>query len=89
MDKYEQFAKADNEFFKTPVYGITEDVESTTLHVTISKEYHELILESLQELFPDEEFQPYCVPLSDELDIERIIQNMKDKLETVESVESE
>ena len=89
MDRYEQFAKADNEFFKTPVYGITEDVSSTTLHVTISKEYHESILKSLQELFPDEEFQPYCVPLGDEFDIDRIIQNMNDKLETVESVESD
>ena len=89
MDKFDEFSKKDGEFFQTPIYGIFENVSSITLHATITKEHHESMLESLQKLFPDEEFGIYCLPLSDKLDIERVSRNLISKMETLEPVESD
>ena len=85
MDKFDKFSKKNDEFFKTPIYGIFEDVSSNTLHATITEEHHEAMLKSLQELFPDEDFGTYCIPLWDEMDIERIYRNLNSKMEAFES----
>ena len=71
-NKSEKFWKKDEEFFKTPVYGIFEDVSATTLHVTMTEEHHKLVLESLKKQFPKFHFETYCIPLGDEFDYDKI-----------------
>ncbi len=63
-------------FFDTLIYGIVEDVSSETLHVTISKDFHETTLKYMKMIFPDKDLQTYYVPLSHKLDIERINRNL-------------
>lgn len=71
-NKSEKFSKIDDVFFKTPIYGIFEDADSDTLHITITKEHHKLMLESLKFQFPDKDFKSYCAPLADEVNMDRI-----------------
>jgi len=80
-NKFEKFSKIDTEFFKTPVYGIVENVSSYTLHVTMTEEHHKLVLESLKKQFPKFHFETYCIPLGDEFDYDKICKRYNELFE--------
>jgi len=69
---FSQPPNTDEEFFKTKIYGISEDADTGTLHITINEKLHKEILKLFKHQFPDKNFKEYCVPLADEVHMDEI-----------------